>query len=181
MVETFFTEKRIIKKIIIVLVFIFMFNFTFSYLGNSVVFAEEPSGSAGTTVVDKEYELNDGGGKLLLPIHALILWIADAILNLLQNSFYTPEPIIQKAKSKDMSNVDTGAIVLTVIAAAVCVAAVIYTGGTAIAGVTAVKAATAAAVKGSVVYAGITAAAPYISTAVRWRDYGCRFRNNCKS
>ena len=44
MVETFFTEKRIIKKIIIVLIFIFMFNFTFSYLGSNVVFADEESG-----------------------------------------------------------------------------------------------------------------------------------------
>lgn len=54
MIETFFTEKRIIKKIIIALVFIFMFNFTFSYLGNNVVF--------GTEEIE---EMEEGRGKVI--------------------------------------------------------------------------------------------------------------------
>lgn len=61
MVETFFTEKRIIKKIIIVLLFIFVFNFTFSYLGNNVVFAEED----GTTKVTEDYEAKERGRKII--------------------------------------------------------------------------------------------------------------------
>ena len=100
MVETFFTEKRIIKKIIIAIVFIFLFNFTFSYLGNNVVFAVE-EGSDAELVESDEGELEEGGGKLLLPIHSLVMFIADAAMQLLQNSFLTSEPITLEARSDD--------------------------------------------------------------------------------
>lgn len=143
MVETFFKEKRIVKKIVIVLIFIFMFNFTFSYLGNNIVLADT-DGSAPTKNSDDK-ELEEGGGKLLLPIHALVLWIADAFLQLMQNSFIDPHPIIQKAKSEDMANVNTGAIVLCVIMIVAAAVAIAYSGGTAAGAIAGISSAAASA------------------------------------
>ena len=100
MVETFFTEKRIIKKIIIAIVFVFMFNFTFSYLGGSVVFADEAEdGGDATPITSKDEELEEGGGKLLLPIHSFLMFLTDAVMQLMQNTFLTSEPITLDAKS----------------------------------------------------------------------------------
>ena len=56
MIETVFTEKTIIKKLIIAIVFVFMFNFTFSYLGNNVVFADNAITEENKKNDDKELE-----------------------------------------------------------------------------------------------------------------------------
>ena len=123
MVETFFTEKRIIKKIIIVLVFIFLFNFTFNYLGNNVVLADNEEIEEVSLNKAEEGELNDGGGKLLIPIHALILFIADSALELLQNSFLTPEPITLKASSEEFSNTTgVGYVIAGIVITAIVIA-----------------------------------------------------------
>lgn len=144
MIETFWEEKKIIKKIIIIVLFIFIFNFTFTHLGNNIVFAA-PDGSATVTTADTEYELSDGGGKLLLPIHQLVLWVTDAFLELCQKSFYSPKPIIQKAKSEDLEQSNTGAFVLCVVAVIICAVAIVYTAGAAAGAVGAIQAAGAAA------------------------------------
>lgn len=177
MVETFFTEKRIIKKIIIAIVFIFMFNFTFSYLGNNVVFAEvEAEGSASVTDTEDK-QLEDGGGKLLLPIHALVLWIADACLELLQNSFYSQQDIMVRATSEDYSNFNVGALVFCVVAVVVVALATVYTCGAALGAAGTVSGAVAAAASGGAITAGFAAAGTVAGQIAR-RNNCCRSVNN---
>lgn len=106
MIDTFFKEKIIIKKIIIAIIFVFMFNFTFSYLGNNIVFAagqtanNTPKPQVGEEIKEDEIK----GGRLILPIQQLLIAVADAVLQIMQHSFIDANmDVTITARSKDMT------------------------------------------------------------------------------
>lgn len=158
MVDTFFTEKRIIKKIIIAIIFVFMFNFTFSYLGSNIVFAKN-----GEVMSDDEIVNEEGAGKLLLPIHSLLLFLADAALELMQKSFISDQPVTITARADSEKEVNGAAIAGIVIGVVVLAVACVVTYGAAAGIVGAVGTATAG-VTGAAATAG--AAAVGIATGV---------------
>lgn len=129
MVETFFTEKRIIKKLIIAIIFVFLFNFTFSYLGNNVVFAANEED--GEVMDEEEIMEEEGGGKLLIPIHALLLFLSDSVLEIMQNSFISSEPVTITGTAESESSVNGWAIAGIAIGIVVCTVACIVTYGAA--------------------------------------------------
>lgn len=152
MLKTFFEEKRIIKKIIIVLIFIFMFNFTFSYLGNNIVFADEEM--AEMEITDDYFSDDNGTGKIFIPIARFVLFVADSILQLMQTSFLSSSEIIIKATSDEAKDVK-GGIWRWILGGVLIVAGVITCG----VGVAAICAAGAAAT-------GFMATAVAIGTAI---------------
>lgn len=123
--ERFLGTKEIIKKIIIAIIFVFLFNFLFANLGNNIVFADETA--AGEVMDDEEIMNTEGGGKFLLPLHALVLFLADAVLELMQNNFISQQPVTIKATSEDTKKVNGWAIFGIVLGAVVAVAACVVT------------------------------------------------------
>ena len=130
-------KEKITKKIVIAFLFIFLFNFIFANLGNSIVFADEEK-SIGAEVDDEEIMESEGGGNLLLPIHALVLFLADAVLELMQNTFISSQPVTVVATSEDMKKVNGWAIFGIVVGVIVVAAATVVTCGAAAAGATAI-------------------------------------------
>lgn len=123
--ETFLETKEIVKKIIIAIIFVFVFNFLFANLGNNIVFAGEKS--TGEVIDDEEIMETEGGGEFLLPLHSLVLFLADAVLELLQNNFISQQPVTITATSEDTKKVNGWAIFGIVLGAVVAVAACVVT------------------------------------------------------
>ena len=98
-------EKEIIKRIIIIFLFIFLFNFVFAHLGNNIVFAEEEK-AVGEEVSDEEIMENEGAGPWLLPLHSLVIFLADVVLQIMQNNFISSQEVTIKATSKDTQEVN---------------------------------------------------------------------------
>lgn len=117
--------KEVIKKIIISILFVIIFNFLFINLGNNIVFATEKN--MGDELSDDEIMETEGGGKLLLPLHELVLFLADSVLELMQNNFISQQSVTIKATSKEISTVNGWAIAGIVLGAVVAVGACIVT------------------------------------------------------
>lgn len=123
--KTFLGTKEIIKKIIIAIIFVFIFNFLFANLGNNIVFADEKS--AGEVMDDEEVMETEGGGEFLLPLHSLVLFLADAVLELMQNNFISQQPVTITATAEEEKKVNGWAIFGIVLGAVVAVAACVVT------------------------------------------------------
>ena len=123
--ENTFIQKSTVKRILIALIFVLLFNFIVPYYSN-VSYATY----AGTQPVDQvdEYDYDEStkankesaGGKLLAPIKALLLFIGDSILEILQNSFVSQMPVVISVQSKDYGTLN-GWVTLGIVLGAVLI------------------------------------------------------------
>ncbi len=104
--ENVFIQKNFVQKLIIAVVFILLFNF------------------ASPTVCNAKGFLADLGGKLLMPVMELIMYLADGVLGLLQTNLLTDIGILQPASSNDFKNTKKGVLKWVVAGLLIVVAAV---------------------------------------------------------
>lgn len=111
---------KIIKKIIIAVLFVFLFNFMFANLNNNMVFA------TGEQMTDDEMD-EIGGGMWLRPLHGVVLFLADSVLELLQNNLISSQPVTIPASAGEMVEINGWAIFGMIVGAVVVVAGCVVT------------------------------------------------------
>ena len=94
-----FTQKNIVKKVLIALIFILLFNFIVPYY-NNVSYCDDEYDYKESTKNNKK----SAGGKLLAPIKAFLLFIGDSVLEILQNSFVSQAPVVIQVSSGSESD-----------------------------------------------------------------------------
>lgn len=119
------STKEVIKKVCIIAIFIFIFNFLFSNLGNNIVFAES------TVMSSEQIMQEEGGGEWLLPVHGLVLLIADAILELMQKTFIAQEGVTITATNHEFKKRNWKKLIWGIALCVVVVVAVVWTCGAA--------------------------------------------------
>ena len=100
--ENTILNKSLIKRILIALVFVTIFNFIVPYY-STVSFADSY-----TEQTEKEAQLNKEtpGGVWLVPIKSLLNFMADSILEILQNSFVSQFPVVIPARAKSEGEIN---------------------------------------------------------------------------
>ncbi|MBR6504807.1 MAG: hypothetical protein IKT41_03750 [Clostridia bacterium] len=149
-----FTQKNIVKKVLIALIFILLFNFIVPYY-NNVSYCDEFDYTESTKNNKKS-----AGGKLLAPIKSFLLFLGDSVLEILQNSFVSQAPVVIQVSSGSESDFNGIAFTFLVIGLIVGIGA-IGVAGLGIAGGIAAWSAGTATVSGvgSVFLAGTSAIA----------------------
>ena len=158
--ENAFVKQGLIKKILIALVFIMIFNFIVPYY-NTVSFADYET----ETQNNKEIP----GGMLLVPIKSFLNFVADSILEILQNSFISQLPVIIPARARSQGEINGWLIAGIVVGGAAVVIGTIATCGIASAAL-AGEIAALAAVKG-VVGGVVFTTATFTGVAVATKEF----------